>query len=379
MDVGMNIITQSVSLNQGIGVYPLDHKGDFLKNIDQIQILTWGVKWNLPVLFPRGRKKKLGRKTETEGISLSAKKRLIKMTADMEELGAKVSHMITFTLPRQRWEDVSNNQKAQMWRTAKRKILRALEKLLSHYGEDVAYFWFQEFQEKNGRGAPHLHVLINIGQLSDIEWRKMLKSLIHIWKNSLKWDIGKDGEFPSQSVDFNRMRKRDFRYARKYSSKAKQKDAPFLANWGNWWGRGGIWRKIKSHDYAVNLNLLSKNDQEKLIRAFKRNTWLTWSMLKYRNKDLHEKIQSLLLQPFDYSSVKDKHTAVEKMVFERVVTELNKKDDMLFFKNTSSSFSSSIQIIPHPLLLCQEIIKDEENTVKSSIQLSLLTTIGEGV
>jgi len=124
---------------------------------------------------------------------------------------------------------------------------------------------------------------------------------------------------------------------------------------------------------------LSKNDQEELIRVFKRNTWLTWGLLKYRNKNLHEKVQSLLLQPFDYSGVEDKHTAVEKMIFERVITELNKKDDMLFFKNTSSSFSSSIQIIPHPLSTCQEIIKDEKNTVKSSIQLSLLTTIGEGV
>jgi len=375
----MDIITQSVSLNQGIGVYPLDHKYDKNKNIDQIQILTWGLKWNLPVIFPRGKKKKLYRKTETEGISLSSKKRLIKMTSAMEQLGAKVSHMATFTLPPARWEAVPDDLKAKIWRTAKKKLLKGIEKLLSRQNKETSYFWFQEFQEKNGRGAPHLHVLIDVGQLSDNEWLNMLHSLIKMWKNSLNWDIGEDGVFPAQSVDFNRMKKKDFRYARKYASKTEQKNAPFIANWGRWWGRGGVWKTIKPHDYAVNLNLLSKNDQEELIRVFKRNTWLTWGLLKYRNKDLHEKVQSLLLQPFDYSGVEDKHTAVEKMIFERVITELNKKDDMLFFKNTSSSFSSSIQIIPHPLSTCQEIIKDEENAIKSSIQLSLLTTGDERV
>jgi hypothetical protein len=377
MDVDIvDIITQSTNLNQA-GVYPLDHKYD----INQIQVFPWGVKQQSPLIPAKHRGHKIVRKSD--GISLSAKKRLIKMTSAMEEYGAQVSHMITFTLPRQRWEEISDEQKAMIWRTIKSKLLKALEKLLSRQSEDVAYFWFQEFQQKNGRGAPHLHVLINVGELNDTEWQNMLHSLIHIWQNSMNWDIKKDGEFPSQSVDFNRMKKRDFRYARKYSSKAKQKDAPYKANWGNWWGRGGIWKKIKLNDYSPDLNLLSENDQDKIFKVFRNNTWLTWSLLRYRDKDLHDKLQAIMLKPFDYSRVRDKHTTVGRVFFKRAITRENKKDDMLFFKNTSSSFSSSIQIIPHPLLPCQEpvqnIEKSEEKAVKSSIQLSLLTTIGEGV
>jgi len=359
----MNIITQSISLNQGTGVYPLDHKGDFLKNIDQIQILTWGVKKKLPLIPPKHRVKKIVR--ETEGISLSAKKRLIKMTADMEELGAKVSHMATFTLPPARWEAIPNDQKSAVWCTAKRKLLKALGKLLSRQGKETSNFWFQEFQQKNGRGAPHLHVFVNVGELNDEEWQKMLKSLIRIWKNSLNWNVDKDGIFPAQSVDFNRMKKRDFRYARKYASKAEQKNAPFKANWGNWWGRSGIWRKIKSHDYSPNLNLLSENDQEALLKVFRNNTWLTWSMLEYRNKDLHDKLQAIMLKPFDYSRMRDKHTTVGRVFFKQVDARNNKKDDMLFFKNTSSSFSSSIQIIPHPLL------HDNDTCVSDFVQENL--------
>jgi len=376
MDVDIvDIITQSTNLNQA-GVYPLDHKYDILKNIDQIQVLTWGIKKQSPIIPPKHVVAKIVR--QSDGISLSAKKRMIKITSAMEQLGVKVSHMITFTLPHQRWEEISDDQKAKTWRVIKSKILKALEKLLSRQGKETSYFWFQEFQQKNSRGAPHLHVLIDVGQLSDEEWQNMLHSLIHIWQNSMNWNVDKDGIFPDQSVDFGRMKKKDFRYARKYASKAKQKDAPFEANWGNWWGRGGVWKKIKLHDYAVDLNLLSTDDQDKIIKVFRNNTWLTWGLLKSRNKDLHDKLQTILLKPFDYNQ-KERYTTVGRVFFKRVITEDNKKDDMLFFKNTSSSFSSSIQIIPHPLLPCQEVIKDEENTVKSSIQLSLLTTIGEGV
>jgi len=366
----MDIITQVGPTKQG--VYPLDHKGDFFKNIDsidQIRVLTWGIKEHLPLIPPKHRENIIVQ--ETEGISLSAKKRMIKMTSAMEQLGVKVSHMITFTLPPARWELIPNNQKAKVWLGIKRKILRSLGKLLSRYDsyDKGAHFWFQEFQQQNGRGAPHLHVLVNIGQLSDVEWKKMLHSLIRIWKNSLKWDVNKDGEFPSQSVDFGRMKKKDFRYARKYASKTEQKNAPFKANWGNWWGRGGAWKRIKMHDYSVDLNLLSNDDQDKLLKTFKNNTWLTWGMLNYRDKDLHDKLQAILLKPFDYNQ-KERCTAVGRAFFDRVSTKDNKKDDM-FFKNTSSSFSPFIQIIPRPLSTCQEIIKDEENAVKSIMQLPL--------
>jgi len=375
MDVGMNIITQSTNLNQdqkGYGVYPLDHKYDLSK----IQVFPWGIKKQSPLIPSKHRVNKIVRKSD--GISLSAKKRLIKMTSAMEEYGAQVSHMATFTLPHQRWEEIPDDQKATIWRTIKSKLLKALGKLLSRQGKETSNFWFQEFQQKNNRGAPHLHVFINVGELNDEEWQNMLHSLIHIWQNSMNWNVDEDGTFPSQSVDFHHMRKRDFRYARKYASKKEQKNAPFKANWGNWWGRGGVWKKIKLNDYSADLNLLSEDDQDKIFKVFRNNTWLTWSMLQYRNKDLHDKLQAILLKPFDYNQ-KERYTTVGRVFFKRAITRENKKDDMLFFKNTSPSFSSSIKIIPHPLSTCQEIIKDEKNTVKSSIQLSLLTTIGEGV
>jgi len=387
----MNIITQSTNLNQEhSGVYPLDHKYDILKNIDsidQIRVLNWGIKKHLPLVPQKHVVMKIDRKTD--GISLSAKKRLIKITSAMEQFEVKVSHMITFTLPRQRWEAVPNNQKAQMWRTVKRKILRALEKLLFRYDKD-AYFWFQEFQQKNGRGAPHLHVLISVGQLNDIEWHKMLNKLIHIWKNSLNWN-DEDGEFPSQSVDFNRMRAHDFRYARKYASKAKQKDAPFIDNWGNWWGRGGIWKRIKMHDYSVNLNLLSNDDQDKLIKVFRNNTWLTWGMLNYRDKDLHDKLQKILLLPFNYNQ-QERGSVMGKNFFERfeqVITGDNKKDDMLLSNHIVSFSFPTSQIIHQPPTICQEatnlcqepveiIEESNEKAVQTSNQLRLDITPLEG-
>jgi len=377
----MNIITQIEPTKQDHGVYPLSHKYDLNKNIDQIQVLTWGVKWNLPVLFPRGKKKKIGRKTETEGISIYARKRIIKITSAMEQLGAQVSHMATFTLPPARWEAVPDGLKATVWRTAKKKLLKGIEKLLSRYGEDVAYFWFQEFQQ---RGAPHLHVLIRLTDLTDEEWRNVLHSLIRIWKNSLKWNVNSDGAFPAQSVDFNRMKKKDFRYARKYASKTEQKNAPFIANWGRWWGRGGVWKTIKPHDYAINLKTsLSKDDQKAMMLVFKNNKWLTWGLLRSRNKDLHDKIQSLLLRPFDYSSMEDKHTVVEKMVFERVITRLDEKDDMLLSKHIVSSFSSASHIIQRPPTPSQEpvkiIEKSDEKAIQTNKQLILDTTIFDGV
>jgi len=367
----MDIITRSTNLNQDSGVYPLDHKCDF----SDIRVMTWGIKKHLPLVPQKHVVLKIIR--ETEGISLSAKKRLIRITSAMEQFEVKASHMITFTLPPARWEAISDDKKATVWRTIKSKLLKALGKLLSRQGKETSNLWFQEFQQKNGRGAPHLHVLIDVGRLNDTEWKKMLHSLIHIWQNSMNWNVDKDGEFPNQSVDFGRMKKKDFRYARKYASKAKQKDAPFTANWGNWWGRGGIWKKIKLHDYSADLSLLSEDDQKAITLVFKNNTWLTWSLLKYRDKDLYDKFQTILLKPFDYNRTAGRGTAVGKMFFERVSTNDNKKDDM-FFKNTSSSFLSSNQIILHPLTTCQEPVKSEKNALKSSIQLPLLTTSDGG-
>jgi len=365
----MDIITQSTNLNQDQGVYPLGHKYD----INQIRVLNWGVKKKLPLIPSKHVVVKIDRKTD--GISLSAKKRLIKITSAMEQLDARVSHMITFTLPPARWEAVPNNQKAQMWRTVKRKILRALEKLLTRYVEETSYLWFQEFQQKNGRGAPHLHVLINVGQLPNTEWHKMLKRLIHIWKNSLGWNIDKDGEFPSQSVDFGRMKKKDFRYARKYASKAKQKDAPFVDNWGNWWGRGGVWKKIKLHDYSANLNLLSEDDQDKLLKVFRRNTWLTWSLLQYRNKDLYDKLQTILLKPFNYNQ-QERGTTLGKMFFERAITSNNnKKDDMFFLKHIVSFSFPDNQIIQQSQTPCQVATnlcqRNDEKGIQTNKQLTL--------
>jgi len=374
----MNIITQIDPTKQDHGVYPLDHKYDFLENIDQIRIMTWGIKKHLPLIPSKHVVVKIDRKTD--GISLSAKKRLIKITSAMEQFKAKVSHMITFTLPSARWEAIPDDQKAKVWRAIKRKILRALEKLLSRYIEETSYLWFQEFQQKNGRGAPHLHVLINVGQLPNTEWHKMLKRLIHIWKNSLGWNIDKDGEFPSQSVDFNRMRACDFRYARKYASKTEQKNAPFKANWGNWWGRGGVWKKIKLHDYSANLNLLSEDDQDKLLKVFRRNTWLTWSLLQYRNKDLYDKLQTILLKPFNYNRTAGRGTTLGKMFFERAITSNNnKKDDMFFLKHIVSFSFPDNQIIQQSQTPCQVATnlcqRNDEKGIQTNKQLTLDITL----
>jgi hypothetical protein len=378
----MNIITQIDPTKQDHGVYPLDHKYDILnidQNIDQIRIMTFGIKKHLPLVPQKHVVVKIDRKTD--GISLSAKKRLIKITSAMEQFEVKVSHMITFTLPHQRWEEIPDDQKAKVWRAIKNKLLKALGKLLSRQGKETSHLWFQEFQQKNNRGAPHLHVLIDIGQLPNNEWHKMLNKLIHIWKNSLNWN-DKDGEFPSQSVDFHRMRARDFRYARKYASKAKQKDAPFVDNWGNWWGRGGVWKKIKIHDYSANLNLLSKTDQEALVKVFRNNTWLTWSLLRYRDKNLHDKLQAILLKPFDYNQP-ERGSVMGKNFFERferaITSNNNKKDDMLFSKHIVSFSFPDNQIIQQSQTPCQEATnpcqRSDEKGIQTKKQLTLDITL----
>ncbi|MGC8563163.1 MAG: hypothetical protein ACP5NO_08260, partial [Thermoplasmata archaeon] len=87
-----------------------------------------------------------------------------------------------------------------------------------------------EFQK---RGAPHLHILL---QMDDVIWDRSLEYFIHAWRKAVYKSWGYS--IPSQSVDLHHMRQQDFRYARRYASKLSQKQAPFKANWGNWWGVG---------------------------------------------------------------------------------------------------------------------------------------------
>jgi len=199
----------------------------------QVELHKWGVRFKTRCIKPKASG---GWNGESGGISRKSRRSLLLRTLLLEHAGVRPTHMITLTLPREYWEMLNPDERVQVWRKAKRHFLQALGKQLRRRGIDWGALWFQEFQK---RGAPHLHILVEIGELTDEEWERWLKWFIKVWARALGGDI------PEQAVDFKAMRIRDFRYVRKYASKAEQKQAPWLAHWGRWWSCMGTWARIK--------------------------------------------------------------------------------------------------------------------------------------
>ena len=171
--------------------------------------------WNIIPSKNEGRRSDL-----SNGVSIESRLRLMRYTERLETAGYYPSHMLTATL--QQWD---NN--VEKWKITKRTFLNDY---LRKYEPIIGYLWFQEFQK---RGAPHLHILL---QIDDVMWDRSLEYFIHAWRKAVRKSWGYN--IPSQSVDLHRMKQQDFRYARRYASKLEQKQAPFKANWGNWWGVG---------------------------------------------------------------------------------------------------------------------------------------------
>ena len=89
-----------------------------------------------------------------------------------------------------------------------------------------------EFQRR--RGAPHLHVLIQLDVpfLSAPEYADWQRWLTESWGRCL-------GLPAPYATRIEALRERDFRYARAYAVKTEQKTFPFPGRWGRVWGCGG--------------------------------------------------------------------------------------------------------------------------------------------
>ncbi|MGC8563161.1 MAG: rolling circle replication-associated protein, partial [Thermoplasmata archaeon] len=99
-----------------------------------------------------------GRSDLSNGVSIESRLRLMRYTERLETAGYYPSHMLTITL--QQWD---NN--VEKWKITKRTFLNDY---LRKYEPIIGYLWFQEFQK---RGAPHLHILL---QMDDVIWDRSL-------------------------------------------------------------------------------------------------------------------------------------------------------------------------------------------------------------
>ena len=99
-------------------------------------------------------------------------------------------------------------------------------------GSGAGWLWFVEFQRR--RGAPHLHVLIQLDVpfLSAPEYADWQRWLTESWGRCL-------GLPAPYATRIEALRERDFRYARAYAVKTEQKTFPFPGRWGRVWGCGG--------------------------------------------------------------------------------------------------------------------------------------------
>jgi hypothetical protein len=222
------------------------------------------------------------------GMSKRSRKRLIKKTILLEIKGYKPSHMLTVTLPKERWENL-NDSKVIYWKRAKRKFLKRVREKFSSSFSKWGVLWFMEFQR---RGAPHLHFLMDLGKLNDSSWRYWLDWFVGCWRKAIDYE-----DMKSNAVEFKNMKKNDFRYCRNYASKMEQKNAPFVDNWGKWWSCMGEWnsvkdevicsKKIKFDDFGLIVKGMKENNRlgnciDAFLKGKTKRLWLIWEAV---NKD----------------------------------------------------------------------------------------------
>jgi hypothetical protein len=166
----------------------------------------------------------------------TAFRRLWEATALLEG-DVSPSHMLTLTLPPAAWERLpSDDARLERWRSALDSFLLALKiRLRRRYGSSWGWLWWLEFQR---RGAPHLHVLLDLGgRLPEDDWRDWGDWVSAAWSRAL-------GVPAPYATRLESLRSPDFRYARAYASKPSQKAFPFPGTWGRSWGVAGRWLEL---------------------------------------------------------------------------------------------------------------------------------------
>lgn len=158
----------------------------------------------------------------------------------LESSGVVPTHMLTLTLPPEAWErrieELGRDEAVRLFLQARAKFLDALRKRLGRSGASGSWLWFLEFQGK--RQAPHVHILLDLGgYLPSEDYRDWVEWVTAEWSRAL-------GVPAPHATRLESLRKADFRYVRKYASKATQKEFPFPAKWGRSWDTAGSWREI---------------------------------------------------------------------------------------------------------------------------------------
>jgi hypothetical protein len=148
--------------------------------------------------------------------------------------------MLTLTLPPAAWEkrieELGRDEAVRLFLQARAKFLDALRKRLGRSGASGSWLWFLEFQGR--RGAPHIHILLDLGgYLPDEAYEEWTEWITAEWSRAL-------GVPAPHATRLESLRKADFRYVRKYASKATQKEFPFPAKWGRSWDTAGSWRLV---------------------------------------------------------------------------------------------------------------------------------------
>jgi hypothetical protein len=176
---------------------------------------------------------------------MAASQRRLAEASWLLEGHAEPSHMLTLTLPKQVWEGLpSNEARLELWTSALDRFLNALRVRLNRRFGVGEWGWLQwlEFQR---RGAPHLHVLMDLGgRLPEEDYAEWTAWITWAWSAAL----GVPAPFATR---FEGLRKRDFRYVRAYvfgSKKAPQKALPFPGPWGRTWDVAGKWRKALRYE-----------------------------------------------------------------------------------------------------------------------------------
>jgi hypothetical protein len=199
-----------------------------------------GYSWLLQVyphraaLIPRLRRRSAPASPPTRSLIRSSMAgsiaRMSRATHALEWESASPTHMLTLTLPPQCWESLpSDEDRLSLWEAAKRHWLRMLSDRMR--GSGAGWLWFVEFQR---RGAPHLHVLIELDEwrLPAPQYADWQRWLTDSWSRAL-------GVHAPYATRIEALRSRDMRYARAYAAKSVQKAFPFRGCWGRVWGCGG--------------------------------------------------------------------------------------------------------------------------------------------
>ncbi len=192
--------------------------------------------------------------------------RLAWATHVLEHHGVKPTHMITLTLPPEAWEKVIEAEgeevAVQKFLEARARFLDALRRRLRRGGLQGSWLWFLEFQR---RGAPHIHLLVDLGmdRLPEEEYRDWVGWVSAEWSRVL-------GVPAPYATRVERLKEADFRYARKYATKPRQKAFPFPARWGRSWDTAGSWRELlRESRYAPTSTYeFSSEELWRVLRSF---------------------------------------------------------------------------------------------------------------